>query len=101
MKVLKNAQKYAKNNNFDALILDTAGRLHVDKELMNEVLAVKKIAEPKETLLVVDSLTGQDAVNVASEFDTNLDISGVVLTRMDGDGTVSYTHLTLPTNREV
>ena len=84
--IAKRAKQQALLGGYDVFILDTAGRLHVDKELMDEVLAVKKIAEPKETLLVVDSLTGQDAVNVASEFDTNLDISGVVLTRMDGDG---------------
>ena len=84
--IAKRAKQQALLGGYDIFILDTAGRLHVDKELMDEVLAVKKVAEPKETLLVVDSLTGQDAVNVASEFDANLKISGVVLTRMDGDG---------------
>ncbi len=84
--IAKRAKQQALLGGYDVFILDTAGRLHVDKDLMNEVTAVKKVAEPKEILLVVDSLTGQDAVNVASEFDTNLKISGVVLTRMDGDG---------------
>ena len=64
----------------------TAGRLHIDEVLMDEVQSVRDIAQPRETLLVVDGLTGQDAVNVASEFDGKVGISGVVLTRMDGDG---------------
>ena len=84
--IAKRAKQQALLGGYDIFILDTAGRLHVDKELMDEVAAVKKVAEPKEILLVVDSLTGQDAVNVAAEFDSNLQISGVVLTRMDGDG---------------
>ncbi len=66
--------------------LDTAGRLHIDDVLMDEVQSVRDIASPRETLLVVDGLTGQDAVNVATEFDGKVGISGVVLTRMDGDG---------------
>ena len=84
--IAKRAKQQALLGGYDVFILDTAGRLHVDKDLMNEVAEVKKIAGPNEILLVVDSLTGQDAVNVASEFDANLQISGVVLTRMDGDG---------------
>ena len=68
------------------VFLDTAGRLHIDEVLMDEVQAVRDIAQPRETLLVVDGLTGQDAVNVATEFDGKVGISGVVLTRMDGDG---------------
>jgi signal recognition particle subunit SRP54 len=80
------AKQQALLGGYDVFILDTAGRLHVDKDLMAEVAAVKKATEPREVLLVVDSLTGQDAVNVASEFDKNLEISGVVLTKMDGDG---------------
>ena len=71
---------------YDVVMLDTAGRLHVDDELMAEVEAVRDVAQPSETLLVVDSLTGQDAVNVAENFDGRVGISGVVLTRMDGDG---------------
>ena len=84
--IAKRAKQQALLGGYDVFILDTAGRLHIDQNLMAEVSQVKKIAEPKEILLVVDSLTGQDAVNVASEFDTRLQISGVVLTRMDGDG---------------
>ena len=67
-------------------MLDTAGRLHVDDELMAEVAAVRDATKPHETLLVVDGLTGQDAVNVAEQFDGRVGISGVILTRMDGDG---------------
>jgi signal recognition particle subunit SRP54 len=67
-------------------LLDTAGRLHIDEVLMDEIQSVRDIAQPRETLLVVDGLTGQDAVNVATEFDGKVGISGVVLTRMDGDG---------------
>ncbi|MEJ5978420.1 signal recognition particle protein [Novosphingobium sp. PS1R-30] len=69
----------------DVLLLDTAGRLHVDDQLMAEMKAVAAIASPKETLLVVDSLTGQDAVNVAQSFAGQVDLTGVILTRMDGD----------------
>ena len=67
-------------------MLDTAGRLHVDDELMAEVAAVRDATSPHETLLVVDGLTGQDAVNVAEQFDGRVGVSGVILTRMDGDG---------------
>ena len=70
---------------FDVLMLDTAGRLHVDQQLMDEMQAVANIATPQEILLVVDSLTGQDAVNVAKNFGEQVDLTGVVLTRMDGD----------------
>ena len=69
----------------DVLLLDTAGRLHVDQQLMDEMKAVAAITSPRETLLVVDSLTGQDAVNVAQSFSGQVDLTGVVLTRMDGD----------------
>ncbi|MFC0587999.1 signal recognition particle protein [Novosphingobium aquiterrae] len=69
----------------DVLLLDTAGRLHVDQALMDEMKAVAAIATPRETLLVVDSLTGQDAVNVAQSFAGQVDLTGVILTRMDGD----------------
>lgn len=80
------AQREAVVNGYDVLILDTAGRLHIDDELMDEVVSVRNSVKPNETLLVVDGLTGQDAVNVASEFDGKVGISGVVLTRMEGDG---------------
>ncbi|MEW9856256.1 signal recognition particle protein [Novosphingobium sp. M1R2S20] len=75
----------AKLQAFDVLLLDTAGRLHVDQQLMDEMKAVSAISVPRETLLVVDSLTGQDAVNVAQSFAGQVDLTGVVLTRMDGD----------------
>ena len=75
----------AKLQAVDVLLLDTAGRLHVDQQLMDEMKAVAAISNPKETLLVVDSLTGQDAVNVAQSFAGEVDLSGVIVTRMDGD----------------
>ena len=70
----------------DVVILDTAGRLHIDQELMDEVVDIRNIAQPRETLLVLDGLTGQDAVTTATEFDEQVGVSGVVLTRMEGDG---------------
>ena len=79
------ALQAAKLQAIDVLLLDTAGRLHVDQQLMDEMKAVAGIAAPKETLLIVDSLTGQDAVNVAQSFAGQVDLTGVVLTRMDGD----------------
>ena len=79
------ALQSAKLQAADVLLLDTAGRLHVDQQLMDEMKAVAAIASPKETLLVVDSLTGQDAVNVAQSFAGQVDLTGVILTRMDGD----------------
>jgi len=79
------AMQSARLQAVDVLMLDTAGRLHVDQQLMDEMKAVAAIATPRETLLVVDSLTGQDAVNVAQSFSGEVDLTGVVLTRMDGD----------------
>ncbi|MCT2400612.1 signal recognition particle protein [Novosphingobium mangrovi (ex Huang et al. 2023)] len=79
------ALQAAKLQAIDVLLLDTAGRLHVDQQLMDEMKAVAQISNPRETLLVVDSLTGQDAVNVAQSFSGQVDLTGVVLTRMDGD----------------
>lgn len=84
--IAKRAMTQAAMGGYDVVMLDTAGRLHVDEELMQEVEAVRAIAKPHETLLVVDSLTGQDAVNVAEQFNARIALSGVVLTRMDGDG---------------
>ncbi|QDK32051.1 signal recognition particle protein [Sphingomonas sp. IC081] len=79
------AMQSARLQAVDVLLLDTAGRLHVDTQLMDEMKAVAAISTPRETLLVVDSLTGQDAVNVAQSFAGEVDLTGVVLTRMDGD----------------
>jgi signal recognition particle subunit SRP54 len=79
------AMQSAKLQAIDVLLLDTAGRLHVDQALMDEMKAVEAISSPKETLLVVDSLTGQDAVNVAQSFAGQVELTGVILTRMDGD----------------
>jgi signal recognition particle subunit SRP54 len=79
------AMQSAKLQAVDVLLLDTAGRLHVDQQLMDEMKAVAAISTPREVLLVVDSLTGQDAVNVAQSFSGQVDLTGVVLTRMDGD----------------
>ncbi len=84
--IARRAIQAAKLQGFDVLILDTAGRLHVDTSLMAELAAVEQLAQPHEILLVVDSLTGQDAVNVAREFSDKIPLTGVVLTRMDGDG---------------
>ncbi len=79
------AMQAARLQAVDVLLLDTAGRLHVDQTLMDEMRAVSAIARPRETLLVVDALTGQDAVNVAQSFSGQVDLTGVILTRMDGD----------------
>jgi len=84
--IARRAKQQATLGGYDVYMLDTAGRLHIDEVLMDEVQAVRDAVSPRETLLVVDGLTGQDAVNVATEFDGKVGISGVVLTRMDGDG---------------
>src|SRR5690606_20981652 len=84
--ITKRAMQAAKLQGFDVLMLDTAGRLHIDAQLMAELSAVRAEAQPHESLLVVDALTGQDAVNVARQFSDQIGLSGVVLTRMDGDG---------------
>ena len=85
LEITKRALNEAKLGLYDILILDTAGRLHIDEEMMNEVAAIRDLSNPKETLLVVDALMGQDAVNVAKEFKEKIGITGVVLTRVDGD----------------
>ncbi len=84
--IAKRARQQATLAGYDVVMLDTAGRLSIDDELMDEVAAVRDQAKPNETLLVVDGLTGQDAVNTAENFDGRIGITGVVLTRMDGDG---------------
>ncbi|XHS02788.1 hypothetical protein ACFB49_44090 [Sphingomonas sp. DBB INV C78] len=83
--IAKRALQSAKLQGFDVVLLDTAGRLHVDQALMEEMKAVADVSQPHEILLVVDSLTGQDAVNVAKSFSEQVPLTGVVLTRMDGD----------------
>ena len=83
--IARRAMDAARLQNFDVLMLDTAGRLHVDEALMAEMKAVASVSAPTEVLLVVDSLTGQDAVNVAQNFSDEVPLTGVVLTRMDGD----------------
>lgn len=83
--IAKRAIAAAKLQNMDVVILDTAGRLHIDQTLMTEAIAIKDMIKPTETLLVVDALTGQDAVNLAREFETKIGITGVILTRLDGD----------------
>lgn len=85
VKISQSAISYAKDHGCDIVILDTAGRLHIDEELMNELKNIKSAVNPQEILLVVDAMTGQDAVNVASSFDNLLDITGVILTKLDGD----------------
>jgi len=77
--------QYAKDNNLDYVIIDTAGRLHIDEHLMDELKQIREAVKPDEILLVVDSMTGQDAVNVAQSFNEQLELSGVVLTKLDGD----------------
>ncbi|MEM9707279.1 MAG: signal recognition particle protein [Pseudomonadota bacterium] len=84
--IAKRAEVQARLGGYDVFMLDTAGRLSIDDELMGEVEAVRDVTKPRETLLVVDGLTGQDAVNTAENFDGRIGITGVVLTRMDGDG---------------
>ena len=83
--ICRNARKEASEKGYDTLLIDTAGRLHLNEELMEELEGIKSGISPAEILLVADAMTGQDAVNMASEFDRRLDISGVVLTKMDGD----------------
>ena len=86
VQIAKRAKTQASLGGYDVYMLDTAGRLHIDQELIAQAAAVRDVANPRETLLVVDGLTGQDAVNVATEFDDKIGVTGVVLTRMDGDG---------------
>ena len=85
LEITKRALFQAKEYNYDVLILDTAGRTHIDDELMDELHQVKKIATPHETILVADSLTGQDAINIANSFKEKVGIDGIILTRIDGD----------------
>lgn len=85
VEIALNGIKYAKANHLDLVIVDTAGRLAVDEQMMDEIERIKNAIKPQETLFVVDSMTGQDAVNTAKEFNDRLDFDGVVLTKLDGD----------------
>lgn len=85
IKAAKDSLKEAKTNNLDTVIIDTAGRLHVDENMMAEISKIKEIVNPAETLFVVDSMTGQDSVNSAKAFNESVDFDGIVLTKLDGD----------------
>lgn len=85
VKISREAIKYAKKQRHDLVIVDTAGRLAIDEQMMNEIASIKEAINPQETLFVVDAMTGQDAVNTAKEFNDRLDYEGVVLTKLDGD----------------
>lgn len=96
--ISENALKYAKENGYDYVLIDTAGRLHIDEELMDELKNIKEKINPGETLLVIDSMMGQDAINVITGFNESLDLTGVILTKLDGDTrggvALSVRHLT-------
>jgi signal recognition particle subunit SRP54 len=83
--IAKAGLQHAKDNGHDYLIIDTAGRLHIDEELMDELINIRKEVSPDEILLVVDAMTGQDAVNVAESFHKQMELTGVILTKLDGD----------------
>jgi signal recognition particle subunit SRP54 len=85
VKIAQDAIAHAKSKSFNVVIIDTAGRLAVDEQMMSEIVDVKSAIEPTETLFVVDSMTGQDAVNTAKSFDERINFDGVVLTKLDGD----------------
>ena len=85
VKITQEGIAYALKNGYDTVIIDTAGRLHIDEKLMNELVEIKQAVKPTEILLVVDSMTGQDAVRVAQDFNEKLDITGVIMTKLDGD----------------
>ena len=85
VKIARAGVKYARAHGHDVVIVDTAGRLAIDEDMMNEIASIKKAIDPQEILFVVDSMTGQDAVNTAKEFNDRLDFDGVVLTKLDGD----------------
>jgi len=98
VKIAKESIKYAEKKGYDMVFIDTAGRLHIDEELMKELQTIKKEVEPTEILLTVDAMIGQDAVNVAEHFNELLDITGVILTKLDGDtrggAALSIKHIT-------
>ena len=86
VEIARRAEREARTGNYDVVMLDTAGRTHIDDALMAETAEIKAVAKPHEILLVVDALTGQDAVNLARSFENRLDLTGIVMTRVDGDG---------------
>ena len=96
--IAKNGVCYAKENGYDYVLIDTAGRLHIDDNLMEELQTIKQEVKPEETLLVIDSMMGQDAINVITGFNSKLDLTGVILTKLDGDTrggvALSVRHLT-------
>ena len=98
IEISKNAINYAKENGYDYVLIDTAGRLHIDEELMDELKNIKEEIKPQETLLVIDAMMGQDAINVITGFNENLELTGVILTKLDGDTrggvALSVRHLT-------
>ena len=98
VEIAKNAINYAKENKFDYVLIDTAGRLHIDEELMQELQNITEEVKPQETLLVIDSMMGQDAINVITGFNDQLNLTGVILTKLDGDTrggvALSVRHLT-------
>lgn len=85
VKIARNAVSHARDNGYNTVIIDTAGRLAIDEQMMNEISEIKRAISPQETLFVVDSMTGQDAVNTAKAFNDRLDYEGVILTKLDGD----------------
>ncbi|QHX35831.1 signal recognition particle protein [Spiroplasma sp. TIUS-1] len=97
-KTAKEAMKFAEENKYDVVLLDTAGRLQIDKQLMGELKEIKKITSPTEIILTVDGMTGQDIINVATEFNSTLKITGVIVTKLDGDArggaTLSISYVT-------
>ena len=98
VEIAKNAVEYAKENGYNYVLIDTAGRLHIDEELMEELQSINEAVKPNEILLVIDSMTGQDAVNVITGFNERLPLTGAVLTKLDGDtkggAALSIRHLT-------
>lgn len=98
VEIAKNALKYANDNGCDYILIDTAGRLHIDKTLMDELKNISEVIKPHETLLVIDSMMGQDAINVITGFNDALNLTGVILTKLDGDTrggvALSVRHLT-------
>ena len=98
VEIVKNALEYAKENKFDYILIDTAGRLHIDSELMEELENIVNEVHPNETLLVIDAMMGQDAINVITGFNDKLSLTGVILTKLDGDTrggvALSVRHLT-------